>query len=371
MKRFYSLLIAFIVSGFVITSCAQKGTTIKGKFENAKNGELRLQRFGADMQPKDLAKTKLDADGKWEISIPEGIQPGFYKFELGTTGLYTVFNGKEKAIEVTGNTANFPKFDAKITGAPSAEEFLTSIQKFTTGQQITPEMAVNTVLDCKDAIASMALCNILFRGAPDFLTTYEEVAKRLEKQYPGSDYAKAYVDVTKNIKQAADMQASSQKVKVGVDAPAISLPDPNGKTRSLAELKGKVVLLDFWASWCGPCRRKNPEVVALYNKYKDKGFTVFSVSLDGLDDKTKAKIGDDKEVLKSKMDEEKSKWLGAIKADNLSWDTHVSELKKWDTTASKEYGVTGIPMTFLIDKNGKVAVINPQGNLEDELKKLL
>lgn len=371
MKRFYSLLIALVVSSVIITSCAQKGTSLKGKFDNAANAELRLQRFGSDMQPKDVAKTKLDAQGNWEISMPEGILSGFYKFELGTTGLYTVFDGTEKKIVINANTADFPKFKANIEGSETSNEFLTAIQKFTSGEQVTPEMAVKTVLDCKNAIASMALCNILFRGAPDFQSTYNEVAKRLEKQYPGSDYAKAYVDVVKNIQKAADMQAASQKVKVGVDAPPISLPDPNGKIRTLAELKGKVVLLDFWASWCGPCRRKSPEVVALYNKYKDKGFTVFSVSLDGMDDKTKAKIGDDKEVLKAKMDEEKSKWLGAIKADNLSWDTHVSELKKWDTAASRDYGVTGIPMTFIIDKAGKVAVINPQGNLEEEIKKLL
>jgi thiol-disulfide isomerase/thioredoxin len=98
-----------------------------------------------------------------------------------------------------------------------------------------------------------------------------------------------------------------------------------------SDLKGKVVLIDFWASWCGPCRAENPNVVRLYEKYKNKGFTVFSVSLD----------------------DEKSKWKDAIRKDNLSWPTHVSDLKGWKSPVVTSYGFDGIPFTVLVNKEGK------------------
>ena len=118
----------------------------------------------------------------------------------------------------------------------------------------------------------------------------------------------------------------------------------------LSSTKGKVVLLDFWASWCGPCRRENPNVVRTYEEYKDKGFTVFSVSLD----------------------KQADKWKAAIEKDNLVWNTHVSDLKGWSSKAGKAYGVSGIPATFLIDENGKIIAKNLRGSqLEQKLKEVL
>mgnify|MGYP001382204914 CR=1 FL=1 len=110
--------------------------------------------------------------------------------------------------------------------------------------------------------------------------------------------------------------------------------------------KYKYVIVKFTASWCGPCRRENPTVVNLYNKYKDKGFTVMSVSLD----------------------KDLTKWLQAIEKDNLSWSNHVSDLKGWASKAGKEYGVSGIPFTVLIDREGKIIAKNLRG---EELKNKL
>lgn len=125
---------------------------------------------------------------------------------------------------------------------------------------------------------------------------------------------------------------------VGYPALDFSQASPEGKMISLSELKGKYVLLDFWASWCGPCRQENPNVVAAFNKYKDKGFTVFGVSLD----------------------QNKERWLGAIKSDNLTW-THVSDLKGWGNEVAKMYGISSIPQNLLLDKDGKIIAKNLRG----------
>lgn len=158
-------------------------------------------------------------------------------------------------------------------------------------------------------------------------------------EYPNSDFAKkTYRQLPKGAPQ------------VGDTAPDVMLKDVNGKSLSLNSLKGKVVLLDFWASWCGPCRKENPNVVQVYEKYKDKGFTVFSVSLDN----------------------DKDKWIRAIEQDKLVWKNHVSDLKGWQSEGAATYSVKGIPAAFLIDKNGKIVATNLRGEaLEQKVAEIL
>jgi|SRR5690554_723169 len=135
----------------------------------------------------------------------------------------------------------------------------------------------------------------------------------------------------------------------GSVAKEIALPNPEGDTIRLSDYKGKIVLLDFWAAWCGPCRRENPNVVNLYKEYHDQGFEVFSVSLD----KTK------------------SAWVQAIEQDGLLWEAHVSDLKFWSSPAAKLYKVSSIPFTVLIDREGKVIGTNLRGQeLANTLKNI-
>ncbi len=150
--------------------------------------------------------------------------------------------------------------------------------------------------------------------------------------------------------------ASLKKIKesfppgIGDEAPEIVMMNPEGKELKLSDLRGKVVLLDFWASWCGPCIRESPNVVAAYNKYNEKGFEVFGVSLDN----------------------NKDRWVGAIQKYNLLWPNHVSDLKKWNSAAGRKYGVSGIPATFLIDENGIIIAKDLRGQkLDATLAQLL
>ena len=206
------------------------------------------------------------------------------------------------------------------------------------------------------------------------LDNFDRVAKALSEKYPYSEYPgliKQDVEALRYqilmMNQPAELggvnqmpeEASSEtygtdqseniETKSPQLAPDIKLEDPNGNIIALSSLKGQVVLLDFWASWCRPCRQENPNVVAAYNKYKDQGFTVYSVSLD----------------------EKKAAWQNAIEIDNLSWVNHVSDLKGWNSSAAALYGVQSIPSSFLIDANGVIIAQNLRGAaLEQKLQEV-
>jgi len=136
------------------------------------------------------------------------------------------------------------------------------------------------------------------------------------------------------------MISSMKKADVGGKAPNFSATTPEGETLALNDVLGKYTLIDFWASWCGPCRRENPNVVKVYNKYHDKGFNIISVSLD--------------------KPEQKDRWLKAIEKDQMNWN-HISNLKGWNDPIAKQYSVRSIPATFLLDENGNIIAKNLRG----------
>ena len=187
-----------------------------------------------------------------------------------------------------------------------------------------------------------SLAWIFFQDKLDMTSDFDIIDKidaATFKAYPENQYVRQYhkqVEV-------------ERKTAIGASAPDIALTDPEGNIRKLSSLKGKVVLIDFWASWCGPCRKENPNVVAMYNKYHEKGFEIYSVSLD----------------------KERNSWLAAIAKDKLVWPDHVSDLKYWKSAGAAAYGVTSIPFTVLVDKKGKIVAKKLRGEeLENKVKEL-
>ncbi|WP_342647177.1 TlpA disulfide reductase family protein [Mucilaginibacter sp. CSA2-8R] len=169
----------------------------------------------------------------------------------------------------------------------------------------------------------------------------------------GSDYAEIaplYTSLSPALKESETGKkfgaqlAKMKNVALGAVAPDFAMADTSGNVVKLSSFRGKYLLVDLWASWCGPCRRENPNVVRTFNKYKDQNFTVLGVSLDRPD--------------------AKDKWLDAIHKDGLTW-THVSDLKYWNNEVAQLYGVQAIPQNFLLDPNGKVIAKNLRGDALD------
>lgn len=165
-----------------------------------------------------------------------------------------------------------------------------------------------------------------------------ELAEKFKKNLPDSRYTEQFVV------QVEDLR----KLAIGMPAPDIALPNPEGDTVKLSSLRGKYVMIDFWAAWCKPCRMENPNVVRLYNKYKDQGFEIYGVSLDRT----------------------KEAWVDAIQADQLGW-THVSDLKYFDSEAASLYNINAIPATILLDREGNIIAKNLRGQeLAEKLAEL-
>jgi len=182
---------------------------------------------------------------------------------------------------------------------------------------------------------------------PKYLDVLVIIKDAYEEKYPEKVVTKS---IAMQVKQLVQSYQDYKSFVLENKAPEIILPNPSGQEMKLSDLRGKYVLIDFWASWCQPCRVENPNVVRLYNKYKNKNFDIFSVSLD----------------------DNKEQWIKAIKDDGLVWKSHVSDLLKWKTPLVEKYQFNGIPHTVLIDPSGKIIAKNLRGlSLERKLQELL
>ncbi len=199
-------------------------------------------------------------------------------------------------------------------------------------QKLVKDATAKVVMRIKEAPLSLGMLNILQSGQmidkDQYFDVFLHTAERLEEEWPNYSHTRDFLEMVNAMKITS----------IGQVAPEISLPDPDGKIVPLSSLRGQYVLVDFWAKWCGPCRRENPNIVRAYNAYKDKGFTVYGVSLDRT----------------------KDDWLQGIREDGLTW-THVSDLKFWQSEAAKTYNITAIPFSLLLDPEGKIIAKNLRG----------
>jgi peroxiredoxin len=180
----------------------------------------------------------------------------------------------------------------------------------------------------------------------NYLEIYKMLDKGLTAKYPDNKDIKSFHAM---VQQTAMMVSRTEAIKIGNEAPELILPMPNDKDLALSSLRGKVVLIDFWASWCGPCRKEMPNVVRAYAKYKNKGFEILGVSLD----------------------KDRDAWIEAISKDGMTWP-QVSDLKFWQSEACQIYAVQSIPYTVLVDKEGKIIATDLRGvDLDKKLAEVL
>jgi peroxiredoxin len=174
----------------------------------------------------------------------------------------------------------------------------------------------------------------------DDFSYFKKVDSALMENYPNSEPVKSLHSQLQKIKERMDSEkASKEKLAIGKKAPEIALPNPEGDTVRLSSLRGNYVLLDFWASWCKPCRVENPNLVKNYNNFKDEDFEIYQVSLD----------------------RNRSDWVNAIEKDNLDW-YHVSDLKFWNSAAAQKYNIRSIPANFLLNKQGEIIAKDLRGD---------
>lgn len=369
------LLFVSISAAIAQGTITPKPFTIEGTFKNGVPGTKVYLQLGATQNPFVLDSTTLDEKGsfRFERIEPDGgniyqinlanrqrlnfLAEGGESFTLVGDALDTNEDGVSKTGMVTGskNMEYYNKIMILVAELRSKvgewnEEYekaslkndkkkMNEIQgKFEKEERkllgevrkMLPEMGTSFI--------AVFAANNFFSSEAD-LPLLEDLAERLEKENPSPKYAQAFISGIRRIKG----------ISVGDIAPDFTLDAPDGTPVSLSSLRGKYVLLDFWASWCGPCRRENPNVVRLYNQYKDKNFEIYGVSLD----------------------RDRDAWIKAIQDDGLTW-VHGSDLKYWNSDVAVKYGVNGIPATYLLDTEGRVIAKNLRGQaLERKLQEIL
>jgi peroxiredoxin len=361
-------LAAFLSCNSSSGDSGKTGYDIKGKFANGAGQTLYLDKLSlSNATPVDTAI--INAAGEFELkgTLPEKalymlrisqdktwllvVQPGdeitfngdlndVFKYELKGSAESKVLNDFIKNVGTKNQQMgqlNQDFMNARMNGGDQTT--LTNMQN--QYMQLSTQLN-NDIKNFSDTVSYPLLA--VFSGSlmnMEANAAYlETLLNKQEPKLPNSAY----------ISEFRTKLSQFTKLAEGKDAPDFEIKNPKGETIKLSSLKGQLVLLDFWASWCRPCRAENPNVVAAYAKYRAKGFTVFNISLD----------------------DNMEQWVQAIQADNLNWPYHGSELKKWNSEIGRQYNVQSIPTNFLIDKNGKIIGKNLRGAaLEAKLAEVL
>ncbi|MEC7753410.1 MAG: TlpA disulfide reductase family protein [Bacteroidota bacterium] len=332
--------------------------TISGTIENAiPQGEVVLERFEIG-QASPVKTVYSDHEGNFSMDL-ELSEPGFYRLNIYGEQFETLVldneNIKVKAagkagefIEATGSDdmdnlkevyAYLDTYQAKMQGIN--QRFLTAQSEG--NQELMEELRAQALeletakvdrlkkmaMSFESSLVSLLITDFISNKTDEF-AFLDSLATKLQKEIPNSSDVQYF---------AENIEAFRPAVAMGEVAPDITMETPDGEMLSLSDLRGKYVLLDFWAAWCKPCRMENPNVVRMYEKYNDEGFEVFSVSLD----------------------RSKQQWIDAIEKDGLVWPYHVSDLKYFQSSAAITYKINAIPFALLLDPEGRVIGKNLRG----------
>jgi thiol-disulfide isomerase/thioredoxin len=370
MKRILTFLILIALTVLFFQCADVKGTVIEGKVSGAGNLQVFLDDVVIGQAATVLKKEDIGSGGGFKLSFPEGLPAGIYNLRIGAKRINLIFDGNQKKVSIKGDLATLQDYDVTIEGSPSSQA-LADVLKGAITKKLNVDDVITYVDTTKNALLGAYIAYRALGAAGAYSPIQRRALQKLAAADPDNPNIQPYNNFIAAVETQFNQQQSQERIQIGGPAPDIALPSPDGKVLRLSDLKGKVVLLDFWASWCGPCRRENPNVVAIYNKYKDKGFTIFSVSLDGLNDNDRSQVNPSQ--LATYLTRGKDEWVKAIKEDNLTWPYHVSDLRQWSAIPAEIYGVRGIPRAFMIDRKGNIVSTEVRGaaNLEAELLKYL
>lgn len=368
-------LVFSFLSFILIFSCSQgKGSgsseegevTISGEVKNPQKGMILLQElqenqmvtidtlaltdkntFSTSVEPKeagffrinfyekqfvnfilDDADIQITADGSKQEGIAEVKGSEDTDHFNKVNDIMKSFQEEVQALEVAFQDANTNQDQMKID----------SLRNVYLEMEKEKNEAIKKAIDQMDTSIA-ALYAVNFLDPEKEFPFFDKLAAKFDKSMPDSKFAQDFVTRVDGMRT----------LSVGQMAPDIALPSPEGDTVKLSSLRGKYVLVDFWAAWCRPCRMENPNVVRMYNKYNDKGFEVFGVSLD----------------------KKREDWVAAIANDGLAW-THVSDLEYFNSAAARLYNIQAIPATYLVGPDGKIVAKNLRGpGLEAKLEEVL